>query len=123
MHFLLVGQILPAAKMGVALRVLHLRRMARGQNLSLCIRLMDLETWYGSDDGVSALEIVVEAMEGSLVFTFDGDCLASKYSKTLHSGSHHCQAFILHKEAWFVGSYKIADDDPRLVARRSSILR
>lgn len=40
---------------------------------------MDLETGCGSDDGISALEIVVEAMEGSRVFTCDDVRLANKY--------------------------------------------
>lgn len=42
---------------------------------------MNLETGCGSDDGILAFEIVVEAMKGLHVFTFDDVCLANKYDE------------------------------------------
>lgn len=64
--------------------------------VSIC--LMDLETGCGSDDGISAFEIVVEAMKGLHVFTFDDVCLANKYDENPCSGCHQCEGLIFHKE-------------------------
>lgn len=57
---------------------------------------MDLETWRGSDDGISALEIIVGGMERSRFFTFDDVCLAKKYNENPCSGCQQCEAFIFH---------------------------